>query len=293
MKKAFGILVPLILWAPLLFAQIKFTATASKTSVSLGERFELNFSINASAEQFTSPDLNAFQVLDGPNTLVNQMANNGDTTFNTTYSCILVAKKEGTFNVDATVLVNAQNVFSNSLKINVKGQFPAGQQQQFKIPGPFSAEDTSQSAPEDAKTLSEQIFIKAETNKTHACVGEQISVTYKLYTRVRVSMRTVKLDKAHALKGFRNHIVANPNGQNSPWTTEHVNGWKYDVCILRQLVVSPEHAGDLTIAPLTMETILQIPEKGAFYNPSGNYHELKYELKSAPVIIHAIALRSK
>jgi len=291
MKKAFGILVPLILWAPLLFAQIKFKATVSKTSVSVGERFEVNFSINANSEQFTSPDLSAFQVLDGPNTSINQMVNNGDTTFNTTYSCILIAKKEGTFDVSATVLVNAQNVFSNSLKINVKGQFPAGQQQQFKIPGPFSAEDTSQSAPEDAKTLSEQIFIKAETNKTHACVGEQIKVTYKLYTRV--GLLSSKLDKAHALKGFRNYIVANPNGQNTPWATENVNGWKYSVFIVRQLMVSPEYAGDLTIAPLTMATILQIPGKGAFYNPSGNYHELKYELKSAPVIIHAIALRSK
>ncbi|WP_183575134.1 BatD family protein [Mucilaginibacter sp. X5P1] len=293
MKKAFGILVPLILWAPLLFAQVKFTATASKTSVGVGERFEVNFHINANADKFTPPDLRAFQVLYGPNTSINQVVNNnGDTTFDITYSCILVAKKEGTFDIDAAaILVNAQNLLSNSLKINVKGQFPTGQQQQFNVTDPFAAEDSLQSTPVDATTLSKLIFIRAETDKTHAYVGEQIKVTYKLYTRVNIT--SGQLGKAPALKGFRNHDVANSNGQNNPLTTENVNGMQYKVIMIKQLMVSPEHAGDLTIAPLTMATILQIPKKGTFDNPSGNYHQLKYELKSAPVIIHAIALRSK
>ncbi len=290
MKKTFGILVPLILWAPLLFAQLKFTVTASKTNVSVGERFKVDFSINADADQFTQPDLSAFQVLSGLNASINQMVNNGDTTFDITYSCILAAKKEGTFDIGAaTIMVSTQMLYSNSIKIKVNGQFPVGQQQQIKIPDTFAAEDSSKSAQIDIKTLPKQIFIRAEADKTHAYVGEQIKVTYKLYTRVNISRGQV--DKIPALKGFRNRDVANANRQKTPFTFEDVNGLKYRVIIIRQLVVSPEHAGELTIAPLTMDTILQIPDKGAFDNPSGNYHQLKYELKSAPVIIHAITLR--
>jgi hypothetical protein len=291
MKKAFGILVPLTLWTPLLFAQVKFMATVNKTSVSVGERFEVKFSINAYAEEFTSPDLNAFQVLEGPNTLMNQMVNNGDTTFYTTYSCILVAKKEGTFEIGAAVLVSAQNVFSNSLKINVKGQFPANQQQLFKVHDFYTADDSSQSAPADIKTLPKYIFIRAEADKTHAYVGEQIKVTYKLYSSVNIESN--QLDKEPELKGFRYHGVANPDRQNIPWITENLNGKEYNVCVIKQLVVAPQYAGNLTITPLTLLTILQIPDKGALDNTSGNYHHLKYELKSAAVVIHAIARRSK
>lgn len=291
MKKAFGILVYLILWAPLLFAQVKFTATASKTTVSVGERFEVDFDINANADQFTQPDLNAFQVLYGPNQSTNQMVYNGDTTFDIKYSCILVAKKEGSFNIDAAgIAVNGQNILSNSLKIEVKGQFPAGREQQIKIPDPFAAEDSLQSAPVNIKNLAKQIFIRAEADKTNAYVGEQIKVTYKLYSRVNIA--SCQLSKAPVMKGFRNRDVANPKGNIPSPTTENVNGMNYTVIIIKQLVISPEHAGDLTIAPLIISTILQIPDKGAYDNPSANYHQLKYELKSAPLFIHAIALRS-
>jgi hypothetical protein len=291
MKKAFCILIPIILWVPLIFAQVKFTATASKTSIAVGERFVVNFSINANTDQFTPPDLSAFQVLTGPNVSRNITANNGDTTFDVTYGFMLVAKKEGTFDIaTASMVVGAQQLFSNSLKIQVKGQFPAGQQQ-IKVPDPFAAEDSSRSALVDIKTLGKDIFIKAEADKTHAYVGEQIKVTYKLYTRVNILKG--QTDKVPKLKGFLNRDVAKPNWHKTPWTTEKVNGMNYNVVIIKQLILSPEYAGNLTIPSFTTNTILQIPEKGTFDNPLGTYHPLNYKLKSNPIIIHAIALRSK
>lgn len=291
MKKAFYLLLLLILWVPLIFAQVKFTTTTSKTNVAVGERFRVVYSINANFDQFTLPDLGAIQVFSGPNAVINQIANNGDTTFDVTYSYMLVAKKEGTFDIGAaSVVVNGQKLLSSSLKIEVKGQFPAGQPQ-INIPDVFAAGNSLRYDTVDIKTLPKQIFIKVEADKTHAYVGEYIKVTYKLYTRVNITKG--QLDKSPAPKGFRKQDAANRNGLKTPWTTENVNGMRYGVTIIKQLVVSPEHAGDLTIAPLVMSTILQIPDKGAFDNPSGNYHQLQYELKSAPLIIHAVALRSK
>ena len=283
MKKISRILVLLILWTPLLFAQGKFTATASKTNVGVGEQFEIDFSINANGEHFVPPDLGALRLLTGPNIATNVNIVKGDTTFDSTYSYIVVAPKEGTFNVGAaTIEVSGQTLLSNSLKIEVKGLAPAGQRQ-IKVPDPFVAEDNS--APVDIKNIGKQLFIRAEADKTHAHVGEQIKVTYKLYTRVNIM--SGKVDKAPDLKGFRNHDVPNPSDQKYALLTENVNGLKYRVIIIKQCVVSPEHAGYLTIPTLTMATILEIPEKGAFDNPSGIYHQLKYELKSDPVIIHA------
>jgi hypothetical protein len=293
MKRAFGILVPLILWAPLLFAQGKFTATASKTNVGVGEQFEIDFSIDANGDRFTPPDLNIFQVMSGPNMSTSETMVNGSTTFNNTYSYIVAATKEGAFNIGAAaIIVNGHTLLSNHLKIIVKGHAPPGQQaqqQQMKVPDPFADDDNSNKpAPVDTKNLAKQIFLRAEADKTHAYVGEQIKVAYKLYTRINIAGGQV--DKAPDLNGFWNQDVPNPAGQKNTWTTENVNGIKYSVTTIKQSVVFPEHAGDLTIDPLTMITVLQIPVKGLFDNPFGDYQQLKYELKSTPIIIHAEAL---
>jgi hypothetical protein len=167
MKKAFYILVPLILWSSQLFAQLKFKAVASKYSVCVGERFEVKFSTNANGGQFSQPDWGAFQMLYGPNSSVSQIVNNSDTTFNLTYSCIIVAKKEGTFNIDsASIMVGAQQVFFNSLQIKVKGQFAVGQQQKFKVPDTYISENSSKSAPVDIKTLANYYQLKYELKST-------------------------------------------------------------------------------------------------------------------------------
>lgn len=291
MKKAFCILVPLILCVPLLFAQVKFTATASKTSVAVGEQFKVIFSIKANADRFDLPDVGAFQVYN-TNEARNVITNHSDTTFDLTYSCIVAAKKEGIFYIGpAAVVVNAKDVFSDSLKIEVKGRFPAGQQQEVNIPDPFADQYISEPGHEDMKALAKQIFIRVEADKTDAYVGEPINVTYKLYTRVDIV--GTRFGKAPALKGFRNHGVIQPNEQANAWTIKNVNGVDYHVTIIKQFLVSPAHSGDLTIAPLTMAATLQIPEKGGIDNAEGSRHELKYELKSPAVIIHTIAVREK
>jgi len=223
MKKAFGILVPLILWAPLLFAQVKFTATASKTNVGVGEQFEVDFSINANGDRFTPPDLSVFQLLSGPNMSTSEAISNGVTEFNNTYSYIFVATKEGTFNIGAAaIVVNGHTLLSNSLKIKVKGQAPAGQQaqqQQIKVPDPFADDDNSKPAPVDTKNLAKQIFIKAEASKTQAYVGEQIKVAYNRkcerheiqrnhYKAKRGFPRTCR--RSHHRSAYHDHYFANP-----------------------------------------------------------------------------------
>ena len=290
MKKAFSILVVLILYGTQLFAQVKFIASASKTSLGIGEQFELKFSIKGNANQFFPPDLSDFQVLYGPNASFNQTVNNGDTTFDILYKYILVAKKEGAFDIGAaTIVVSGQTFSSNSFKINVKGHFQAGQQQ-IKLLCP-SAEDSTRATLADTKTLSKQIFIHTEADKTHTYVGEQIKVNYKLYTRVDIVKG--QLEKIPALKGGRIKDVVNPKGQENPWTVEKVNGIYYRATIIKQFMIYPEHVGDLTIPALTIDAVLKIAEKGTLGDSSNNYHQLNYQLKSMPVIVHVKALSSK
>ena len=144
--KKLGLLSLLLLWTALSFAQLKFTATASKTNVGVGEQFQVDFALNGGGERFIPPDFHGLDVLSGPNPSTSMTSINGVTSYNTTYSYILAADKEGTFQIDAAAIVsNGHTLTTNSLKIKVKGQAPQQQAQ--------PTQQAQAAAPDDASML--------------------------------------------------------------------------------------------------------------------------------------------
>jgi hypothetical protein len=284
MKKRAYILLFLGLWSTFLFAaDVKFTATASKSQVGVGEQFEVDFTVNGSGNRFTAPDLSAFQLLSGPTISPSTTVVNGVTVVGTIYGYLLSATKEGTFTITAAaIVVNGHTLLSNSLKITVQGQAPPQQ----KLQPAAAPADDNQAA--NTKDMSKSLFIKAEVNKTKVYTGEQINVRYKLYTRV--DLEASQLDKAPDLNGFWSQEVIRKS-PNAVWGTETFNGLRYNVAIIKQTILSPEHSGDLTIDPLimTFQARIKLP-KQVINNPFGNFEEVKYQAKSAPVVIHAASL---
>jgi len=286
--KKLGLLSLLLLWTTLSFAQLKFTATASKTNVGVGEQFQVDFALNGGGERFIPPDFHGLDVLSGPNPSTSMTSINGVTSYNTTYSYILAAEKEGTFSIDAAAIVSAGHTLTtNSLKIKVKGQAPQQQQQQPAQQAQAAAPDDASKG--DAKDLSKQIFLRAEVDKTNVYVGQQIKVSYKIYTRVGILGG--QPDKAPDLNGFYNQDVVNKN-PNSTWKSETYKGLRYNVATIKQSILFPQHSGDLSIDPLGMTVVvrLQLPSRNVLDDFYGNVKDVKYQMKSQPVIIHAIAL---
>lgn len=287
MKKAFGISAILLLWATFVFGQLKLTAKASKATVAINEPFEVDFAINANGGNFTAPHFSDFRVLFGPNLLTNESIVNGDTAFNNTYKYIIIAKKEGSYNIGtASIVVDGHTtLLSNLLKIKVKGQISQSQQDQLLVQQESNmlqpAFDTV-----DIKNLSKQIFIKVEADKTHAYVGKPIKVTYELYSCVDIDSSMI--NKAPDFSDFRVQGVPDSGPRKIGSTPEYVNGKKYNVSILAQCMVFPKHAGDLTITPLIMAAVLplQSPRKMAADSSSGDAMQFNYEFKSDSVIIH-------
>jgi hypothetical protein len=172
----------------LLFAQdIKVTATISTRQVVTGEPFEITFSVNGNAERFDPPNLSAFQVVGGPNQSQSMSSINGNTSVSIGISYDLVAQKEGTFVIgSATVTVGGHTYTSNPVKVTVVKGSPAQQraqtqqqQQQQQGQPPVS---TGRSG-----DISKNLFIRAVPDKTHVYQGEQLTVVYKLYTRVALA----------------------------------------------------------------------------------------------------------
>jgi hypothetical protein len=283
MKKRIGLIILLSLFTTLLFAQGKFVATASKTNVSVGEQFEVDFTMNGGGTHFSQPDFHDFEVLSGPSMESSFTSVNGVSTMSIGYGFILAAKKEGTFTIDeAAVVMNGHTLTTSPIKITVKGHAAAQQVQQSQAAAP---DDNNSKV--DTKDLAKLIFVRAVTDKTRAYVGEQIKVYYKLYIR-SVGLLGGQPDKAPDLNGFWNQDVQS-KGPNT-WKSEVYKGARYNVTTIKQSMLFPQHAGDLSIDPLTMTLVARIPFKDQFDNPFGNFKDVKYQVKSQPVIIHALAL---
>ena len=283
MKKRITLIIGLLLCTSLLFAQGKFVATVSKTNVGVGEQFEVDFTINAGGTHFTQPDFHDFQVLSGPNISSSITSINGVSTMSISYGYILAAAKEGSFTIDeAAIVLNGHTLTTSSIKIKVKGQAPPPQAQQAQAAAPDDNPKV------DTKDLSKQIFVRAVTDKTRAYVGEQIKVYYKIYTRV--NLLGGQPDKAPDLNGFWNQDVQS-KGQNT-WKSEVYKGIRYNVTTVKQSMLFPQHAGDLTIDPLaiTFMVELRLPSRNVLDDMYGNIKQMKYSAKSQPITIHAVAL---
>lgn len=287
------ILSVLLLWTSVLFANgikataddIKVTATVSKSVVGTGEPFEISFSVNGNIESFTPPTLNGFQVVGGPNQSSSYSSINGNTTASMSLSYDLVAVKEGEYVIGpAVVVVNGKQVKSNSVKIKVvKGRaVPQGNQgnQGNTVPqGDKVAEGNS-------TDISKRLFLRAVANKTNVYIGEQFSVSYKLYTNIDLVDNA--LDKLPDFNGFWSQEIKN-NSQNVQWEIENYNGIKYHVATLKQIILFPERFGKLTLDPLAMTFVVR--QAGPSNDPieqffGGSYKDTKYKIKSSPITIN-------
>ncbi|RZK30210.1 MAG: protein BatD, partial [Hymenobacter sp.] len=117
---------------------------------------------------------------------------------------------------------------------------------------------------------------------------QQIKVNYKIYTRVDILGG--QPDKAPELNGFWNQDVISKT--NAPWKSEVYKGLRYNVTTIKQSILFPQHAGNLSIDPLSVSFGVRLPLPavnilGSVYN---NYRDVAYKAKSQPVIIHAMAL---
>jgi hypothetical protein len=262
---------------------IKVTASVSKSQVGTGEAFEISFSINGNVEKFNPPAFNGFQVYSGPNQSTSMTSINGNTTMNMSLSYDLLALKEGEYTIGpAVVVANGKTLKSNSVRIKVvKGQAVPQQHQQQAVGGQSSQDRQQQGKPAD---ISRRLFIRAIPNKTNLYQGEQLTVTYKLYTSVDLVDNA--LDKLPDFNGFWSQEIKNTD-PNVRWETENYQGNRFNVAVLKQIILFPTRSGKLTLDPLGMTFLVRqaVQSNDPFDMFFGSYKDTKYKIKSSPVAI--------
>ncbi|WPU93970.1 BatD family protein [Mucilaginibacter sabulilitoris] len=292
MKRRYCILLLLLLNTSLLFAaDIKFTASVSKTEVSTTEQFEITFSVNGNGDRFTPPSFTGFLVASGPNVSTSMTVINGNASSSMEYSYELIAVKPGSYTIGpASIVVNGKQLTTKPIKINVvKGSGQPAQQGQQNA-AQQNGMDSRVTMKRPGSDISKSLFIRAALDKSNVYLGEQITLTYKLYTRV--ALVGSEPDKLPDLNGFYSQDITpkNPN-QQVQWTTETYKGVKYNVANMKQTILFPEHAGDVTIDPISMIFVVREADQsaddddmiGQFF---GSYNDVRYKIKSTPVTIH-------
>ena len=268
---------------------VKITAQA-KTTVVVGERFNITYTVNAQGTRFRGPQINAFSVLSGPNQSSNSSVQiiNGQVTQNVSYTFtyIVQAIKEGSFTIPAAVInVNGTDYQSNTLTINVVAGSTQQQQQQQQQKNQQAASGND-------------IFIKAFVDKTNPMQGEQIIVTYKIYTSVPVSQYTI--DKLASFNGFWSEKL-NKDSDKPKQTNEVVNGVNYTVAEIYKIALFSQRSGVLKIEPLGVKCVVQKRSQKQrqsvfddFFNPFfDNVQNVEVNLKSNVLSINVSPLPSQ
>jgi len=281
MKIKYYILTLLLFCTGSLFAQnVKFTASVSKSEVGTGEQFQVDFTINTNIEGFTPPNFSGFQVLSGPNMSQSMTSINGNTTVSNSYSYILMAVKEGEYTIGPAVTeVNGRKLSTNPIKIKVVKGRPVQQNNQ--------AQNGQDNTVEQGNTtdIGKSLFIRAVVDKTNVYQGEQLTLTYRLYTRLDIEQ--FQVDKLPDLTGFWNQDIKTLQVQPKAHL-EMYKGERYEVADLKQTILFPEHSGNITIDPFLVTFIAKVkaPSRDIMDQFFGSFKEVKYQAKSIPVVIH-------
>lgn len=276
----------------------QFSASTNANPASVGEPFEISFTIEGAGGRFYPPAFNGLQVVSGPNQSQFTQYVNGKMSQSFTLSYMLVASKAGNYSISpATIEVNGQKIQSNTLNIKVVSSGSQAAQGR----GAASAAGT---VDDEKVDMGNNLFIKASVDKSNTYKGEALTVTYKLYTRV--SINDYVFDKMPSFTGFWSQDIEIPKNQQVK--KETINGLLYNVFDIKKVVLFPQYAGKLSIEPLEGQFVVRIQAKekkktksddifDQFFNDpffgGMNYKDVKVRIKSPVLALQVKELPAK
>jgi hypothetical protein len=255
----------------------RFTASANRNVVGVNQNLKVSFKLkDAKGNNFQPPDFKYFRVVGGPNQSTSMRIVNGNVSRSITYSYYLQPKREGKFSIgSASIQVDGETLRTNSLNITVKkgGRGQSRNNQQKK----------KQSIEEK---IEDNLFLKLYVNDTEVYQGEQITATYKLYTRFQIG-RT-RLSETPSFTGFWSEDIQQP--KNLEFKRESYQEKQFKTAALSSVALFPQRTGTLELDPMKLETRVRVPVKkrrrSVFDKFFGSYKDVKYEFKSNRVKVN-------
>ncbi len=250
-------------------AQVKFSASLTPTEIGKDEYTQLKLMVENANEiqQIVPPSLSNFIIISGPNQESGMSAINGAVKKYFALSFVLKPKTTGSF-IIMPAKAKADNVdyTSNPIKLKVTTQptgnsaaanafnAPFGNMDPFAEPAPKSTfnDFILRKGENPTDKIKRNMFVRLETDKKSAYVGEPVIATYKLYTRLKSESNMIKNP---SFNGFSVLDMQQPNDLN--YRTEKLEGREYNVYIIRKVQLYPLLAGELELGIVEIENNVQ------------------------------------
>lgn len=235
--------------ASALASGVDFRASIDQTEISTDESVSLKFTLKTEGSaasgtpQYDAPDFDLVNQFDS--SYVESYYDNGK--FGVKYSRdltrVLRPKKVGSFSITGiSVNVAGQTYTAPDITVNVT----AGGVGTPPPRGYGGAGVGLRGAGKRPPSAANQVFLRAEVDKTNVFKGEQVIVSYYLYRRVRVF--NIQVDKYPALNGFFREDLEMPVlGQRLPSEVTVLDGVQYERSLLTRYAAYPLKDGKLTV----------------------------------------------
>jgi len=248
--------------------------SADKNPALVGEQILIQYEIDTKGQNFKSPNFKGLKVLSGPNpttqssySFVNGKSQNSSST---TYSYYVKAVKKGTYSISpASITVKGKKIQSKAYALKVVNGSEKNKAKQ--------------------QALADNLFVKVEVSKRNIIVGEQILVSYKLFTRV--DLQNTELSSLPALNGF----WAKDLEASSRFKRDVIDGITYNVATIKKSVLTAQKSGELVIDPMELKCSIRIQKRKNNRDPFANFfggsHSIQEEfIRSKPITIKVTEL---
>jgi len=245
--------------------EVSLSASVNKNPVALNDHFSLTFTLTNANGNIEPPNLDDFSLLYGPGTSTSVQIVNGRRSSSFSYTYTLAAEKEGTYTIaPATAVVNGVEYKSNEIQLKV-------------IKGTSSStQNTGGSRTNQGRSgvNSDDLIVKINLNKSKVYVGESVLATFVLYSRYQAL--ELQEFESPSFNGFWSEEIEN---LRASWDDkiELINGKQYRKATLRQVVLIPQHAGNIEIDKVKLSALVNASffNRGTLLNASSSPITLK------------------
>jgi hypothetical protein len=288
MKKYIALFVCSICLMGWAFGQ-QFSASVSKKRVAVNEPFRLNFRIDNGQGQVKYPSFDGLQIVGGPNTSQSMQFVNGQMSQSVTYSFVARARKEGKLTIGAaSVSIQGKTYRTEPIEMEVVAAAAGNTAGTNQAPANSGANQGNTPSPDAnlQKQLADNVFLRAYVSKRNVFLGEQLTVTYKLFTRA--SIVDLRESSSPSFAGF---WVENLDVGNIQFANEVLDGVTYRTAVVRKAVLIPQRAGQLKLDPYTLETKVRVTvspsnRRGSIFDSFfSRYQDTPFDVSAPPVTI--------
>ncbi|MDX1701457.1 MAG: BatD family protein, partial [Melioribacteraceae bacterium] len=286
MKK---ILLLLYAFSALILQGQEFNSSVDKSAIGQNERFQIYFTFQEGdlnrLSNFTPPNFKGLKILSGPNESRSMQIINGQVSGSLTYSFVAVGPNLGKVTIgEASVKYNGTVFKTKPISITITKGTSTNKQVDSRLG--ISKEE-----------LDKSVFIRAIPNKRTIKQGEQLTITYKLYTNTNIS--SPQISKLPTFSGFWSEDLE--TSQNIQFKVEMYKGVRYRTAVIKKVALFPTKSGELELTPFELRVPVIVKSKRSrndifddFFNDSffGRTETIEHIAKSNKVKIKVNPLPS-